>query len=190
MLVRIELKEIGKIFYLKFEEGKANSGYGNDTYIQVKIQRHLDWEDYQTLDVRYVKGYEFKKFVLEWVREQYKHREDAVITTEINTEIGKLYITPIAPNLYLILDSIKRQIGVVNNDFNIDSLREIKHITELVNLEVCDNIIYDLDYQNLIKNVCEEFVENASEDAIETIKENICRVGDMFFIPNFTELNI
>ena len=84
MLVRIELKEIGKIFYLKFEEGKANSGYGNDTYIQVKIQRHLDWEDYQTLDVRYVKGYEFKKFVLEWVREQYKHREDAVITTEIN----------------------------------------------------------------------------------------------------------
>lgn len=192
MLVKVNLKSLKKELLFKCYESKSSSGYGNDTYIHIEIKRSDNWESFALLDVRYETDYNFAKFILNWLELNYSHlgKENVDVLIVIESNAGTMYVekNAVLKECFNLLDSEGQRIAILKySSFNVEKLADIEHISELVDCGIFENMTWSVNRDELIETIIDENnIDN--DEIIDLLQANTYKVGDVYFIPNWTEL--
>lgn len=73
---------------------------------------------------------------------------------------------------------------------DITKISKIKHISELVDIGLCLNMMYGRDLNDLLETWNDYIQEEFEPYTLEEFKENIPynKVGDFYFVVNYTEI--
>ena len=105
---------------------------------------------------------------------------------EINTKIGKFFLKRTKGKKYcgFLLDSDKYCILKVYDEEMLKRLEHITHINQLVDVELCENICWGESEEEVVE-IAMETNEYASK---EDLLDNVNRVGETYFIVNYSEI--
>lgn len=120
-----------------------------------------------------------------------------------NKTLGTMYLDLFEKERIKLLDSNKEYVGYTcyfeEKDIQetINKLIEIKHISDIVNLGFCNNMIFGESFEDVI-DVYIEYNENCDiseeekdfniKELKESVSEYINQVGNNYFLVDYTEL--
>lgn len=106
---------------------------------------------------------------------------------ELETNVGKFYIKG-----NKLFDSNKYFVAYVYDEEIINNLKNIKSIEDLVNIELCDNVMWDNKKKDLFENYMETLYWDVPIREYNTyfhiFKDYINKVGNTYFVINFDEI--
>ena len=105
---------------------------------------------------------------------------------EINTKIGKFFFKRTKGEEYcgLLLDNDKNYILKVYDEEILKRLEHITHINQLVYLELCENICWAENEEEVVETAMETNETASKEDLLDCVN----RVGETYFIINYSEI--
>lgn len=120
-----------------------------------------------------------------------------------NKTLGTMYLDLIEEERIKLLDSNKEYVGYIyyteEKDIQktINELIEIKHISDIVNLGFCNNMIFGESFEDIIDEYI-EYNENCDisdeekewniKELKESISEYINQIGNNYFLVDYDEL--
>ena len=119
------------------------------------------------------------------------------MTKELKTPLGIVYLNDDEQSSSFICalwDSDKELIANIYDERTIKALETITHISDLADIGVCNNLCF-AEEKRLTAQYCAEYLKEAEEDydeptreEIDALEEYVNRIGDNYFIVDYTEI--
>ena len=116
---------------------------------------------------------------------------------KIETTLGIVYLDYTEQGsgfICALCDSDEEFIANIYNEEIIHKLSSLKHISDLADIGVCNNLCFAED-RRLAARYCAEYLKELEEDydeptdeEIDALEEYVNRIGDNFFIVDYTEI--